>query len=325
VTSRGFDVNGVADKFTFAYRPIPDDITIVARLKTLPNVDPWAQAGLMIRRDLSAGSKHVFVFGTPGNGVVVRTRQTNGGSTSQTLSDGATVPVWLKLERRSQTLAAFRSDDGASWTLVRTVTLQMSSDLLVGLAVASHSTSSGLTAAFDSVTVNGQGWAAASVLRYQSFDLVVLDIGLPKLDGLRVLSGMRERGDSTPVLMLTARDGIEDRVQALDVGADDYLGKPFDFREFEARCRVLLRRARGQASEVVQIGGFQFDNAAHRVSLDGEPIDLPNREYRLLEILVGRLGQVVGKDAIGNGLFGFDDAEIAAIRMEAVPSGIVRS
>jgi len=122
-----------------------------------------------------------------------------------------------------------------------------------------------------------------------------------------VLAGMRERGDSTPVLMLTARDGIEDRVQALDVGADDYLGKPFDFREFEARCRVLLRRARGQASEVVQIGGFQLDNAAHRVTLDGEPIELPNREYRLLEILVGRLGQVVGKDEIGNGLFGFDD------------------
>ncbi len=151
------------------------------------------------------------------------------------------------------------------------------------------------------------GLAAASVLRYQSFDLVVLDIGLPKLDGLRVLAGMRERGDSTPVLMLTARDGIEDRVQALDVGADDYLGKPFDFREFEARCRVLLRRARGHASEVVQVGGFQFDNAAHRVSVDGEPIELPNREYRLLEILVGRLGQVVGKDEIGNGLFGFDD------------------
>ncbi|MBO9739833.1 response regulator transcription factor [Xanthomonas axonopodis pv. begoniae] len=151
------------------------------------------------------------------------------------------------------------------------------------------------------------GLAAASVLRYQSFDLVVLDIGLPKLDGLRVLAGMRERGDTTPVLMLTARDGIEDRVQALDVGADDYLGKPFDFREFEARCRVLLRRNRGQASEVVQIGGFVFDNAAHTLLLDGVPIELPNREYRLFEILIGRLGQVVGKDEIGNGLFGFDD------------------
>jgi len=151
------------------------------------------------------------------------------------------------------------------------------------------------------------GLAAASVLRYQRFDLVVLDIGLPRLDGLRVLSGMRERGDSTPVLMLTARDGIEDRVQALDVGADDYLGKPFDFREFEARCRVLLRRGRGQASDVVQIGRLQFDNAAHRLTVDGEIVDLPNREFRLLEILMGRLGQVVGKDEIGNGLFGFDD------------------
>ena len=163
VTSRGFDVNGVADQFTFAYRQIRGDMTIIARLKTLPNVDPWAQAGLMIRRDLSADSKHVFVFGTPGNGVVVRTRPTRGSSTSQTLSGAATVPVWLKLERRSQTLTAFRSNDGASWTAVRTLTLQMSSEPLVGLAVASHSTSSNLTAAFDSVTVNGQDWASPNV------------------------------------------------------------------------------------------------------------------------------------------------------------------
>ena len=163
VTSRGFDVNGAADQFTFAYRPIPDDITIIARLKTLPNVDPWAQAGLMIRRYLTADSKHVSVFGTPGNGVVVRTRQTRGGSTSQTSSGAATVPVWLKLERRSQTLTAFRSNDGASWTAVRTLTLQISSEPLVGLAVASHSTSSSLSAAFDSVTVNGQRWVSPNV------------------------------------------------------------------------------------------------------------------------------------------------------------------
>lgn len=151
------------------------------------------------------------------------------------------------------------------------------------------------------------GLKAASVLRYQSFDLIVLDIGLPRLSGLGLLAGLRERGDATPVLMLTARDGIEDRVQALDAGADDYLAKPFDFREFEARCRVLLRRHRGQTSAIVQIGGFAFDSGAHRVSLDGEPIELPNREFRLLEILIGKLGQVVSKDEIGNGLFGFDD------------------
>lgn len=151
------------------------------------------------------------------------------------------------------------------------------------------------------------GLEAAAVLRYQRFDLVVLDIGLPRLDGVRILAGLRERGDATPVLMLTARDGIEDRVRALDVGADDYLAKPFDFREFEARCRVLLRRNRGQAREQVRIGDFVFDNAAHRVSLNGQVVELPNREYRLLEILIGRLGQVVSKDEIGNGLFGFDD------------------
>ena len=125
------------------------------------------------------------------------------------------------------------------------------------------------------------GLKAASVLRYQSFDLIVLDIGLPRLSGLGLLAGLRERGDATPVLMLTARDGIEDRVQALDAGADDYLAKPFDFREFEARCRVLLRRNRGQASAIVQIGGFAFDSGAHRVSLDGDAIELPNREFRL--------------------------------------------
>ncbi|AXI82740.1 response regulator transcription factor [Xylella taiwanensis] len=151
------------------------------------------------------------------------------------------------------------------------------------------------------------GLAAAGVLRYQRFDLVVLDIGLPNLDGLQLLNELRRRGDTTPVLMLTARDAIEDRVCALDVGADDYLSKPFDFREFEARCRVLLRRNRGNASEVLRIGGFEFDNAAHRISLNGESIKLPNREYRLLEILIGRLGHMVGKDEIGNSLFNFDD------------------
>ncbi|ALN89571.1 MULTISPECIES: response regulator transcription factor [Lysobacter] len=151
------------------------------------------------------------------------------------------------------------------------------------------------------------GLQAANVLRYQSFDLIVLDIGLPRLNGLGLLAGLRERGDTTPVLMLTARDGIEDRVKALDSGADDYLSKPFDFREFEARCRVLLRRNRGQAAGVVQIGALSFDAGAHRVTLDGEAIEVPNREFRLLEILIGKLGRVVSKDEIGNGLFGFDD------------------
>ncbi|WP_058833554.1 response regulator transcription factor [Luteimonas abyssi] len=151
------------------------------------------------------------------------------------------------------------------------------------------------------------GARAAEVLGYERFDLVILDIGLPGLDGRRLLAQLRARGNDVPVLMLTALDGIENRIEALDAGADDYLAKPFDFRELEARCRVLLRRSGGKASEVVRIDGLVFDNAAHALVLDGVPIELPNREYRLLEILIGRLDQVVGKDEIGGQLFGFDD------------------
>ncbi|MGO4222289.1 response regulator [Lysobacter sp. TAF61] len=151
------------------------------------------------------------------------------------------------------------------------------------------------------------GLSAARVLRYQRFDLVVLDVGLPRLSGLELLGRLRERGDGTPVLVLTASAAIEARVNALDLGADDFLCKPFDLREFDARCRALLRRSRGRASEVLRIGGLDIDNAARRVTIDGQDIKLPNREYRLLEILLGRVGRVVSKGEIGNGLFGFDD------------------
>ena len=107
--------------------------------------------------------------------------------------------------------------------------------------------------------------------------------------------------------MLTARADIEDRVAALDSGADDYLAKPFDFREFEARCRALLRRPQGQAEAVLRIGGLAIDTAARRVSLGDAVLELPNREFSLLEILVGRLGRVVTREEIAAKLFGFDD------------------
>jgi len=149
------------------------------------------------------------------------------------------------------------------------------------------------------------GQTAQRLLSYERFDLIILDIGLPPQGGLSLLTRLRHRGDTAPVLMLTAPGRIEDRVEALNAGADDCLGKPFDWREFEARCRVLLRRRHGQPRAEVKIGGFTFDDTSHRVSLDGDPIELPNREYRLLEILLRRLGQVVGKDELGNGLFGF--------------------
>lgn len=151
------------------------------------------------------------------------------------------------------------------------------------------------------------GQAAEEVLLYQEYELIVLDIGLPRKDGFALLRSLRQRGSRTPVLMLTARSNIEDRVGALDVGADDYMSKPFDVREFDARCRALLRRSQGVASGVTTIGALVFDRGAKTAKLDGVPLKLPNREYRLLEIFVGNVGRVLSKDDIASRLFDFDD------------------
>ena len=151
------------------------------------------------------------------------------------------------------------------------------------------------------------GQSADEVLRYQNYELVVLDIGLPRRDGFSVLRSIRSRVERTPVLMLTARSEIEDRVGALDVGADDFLSKPFDFREFDARCRALLRRSQGIASSVTTLGELVFDRSAKTVTVGNTLLDLPRREYRLLEILIGNLGRVLSKDDISSQLFDFDD------------------
>jgi two-component system response regulator TctD len=151
------------------------------------------------------------------------------------------------------------------------------------------------------------GAAAAEILRYQQYELIVLDIGLPGSDGFQILKGLRSRGVRTPVLMLTARSAVEDRVTALDVGADDYLAKPFDFREFYARCRALMRRTQGIASGVTTVGRLVFDRGAKLVAIGDTQLSLPNREFRLLEIFVGNLGKSLSKEQIAAQLFDFDD------------------
>jgi len=157
------------------------------------------------------------------------------------------------------------------------------------------------------VDLQADGEAADDVLSYQDYEVVVLDIGLPGMNGFEILRAMRRRGSLTPVLMLTARSNIEDRVDALDVGADDYLSKPFDFREFDARCRALLRRSQGMASNVTTIGDLVFDRNAKLVRIGDTQLTLPNREFRLLEILIGNMGRVLSKDQIASQLFDFDD------------------
>ena len=150
------------------------------------------------------------------------------------------------------------------------------------------------------------GALADEILRYQSYDVIVVDIGLPGLDGISILKALRSRGNKTPVLVLTARSAVDDRIDALDLGADDYLAKPFDVREFLARCRALLRRSMGGATDRIEIGGFVFDGIAKSVRVNDTQILLPNREFRLLEILLRGMGRVLDKDQIAEQLFDFD-------------------
>lgn len=131
-----------------------------------------------------------------------------------------------------------------------------------------------------------------------TFDLAVVDIGLPGASGLVLLQRMRRSGSALPVLILTARDALADRVNALDLGADDYLVKPFELPELAARCRALIRRSRSAASAELTIGHLSLDLASHRVLVDTGVIDLTPREWAVLECLALNAGRVVAKERL---------------------------
>ncbi len=152
------------------------------------------------------------------------------------------------------------------------------------------------------------GARADAWLKQERFDLVLLDVSLPGLDGFEVLKRLRARGDTVPVLMLTARAQVDDRVGALDLGADDYLVKPFDMRELEARCRALLRRPPEAQAPRQCVGPLELDSVSGEVWLAGTLVDLPLRERRLLEILASVPGRLCTKAALVDRLFGLDDA-----------------
>jgi len=158
------------------------------------------------------------------------------------------------------------------------------------------------------VDLAGDGAEADELLRSESYHLVVLDLMLPGMGGKEVLHRLRQRRSRTPVLVLTARSDVDDKVGVLDYGADDYLVKPFDFRELEARCRALLRRPHGMAASEVVFGDLVFDGAAKRVTVAGQPVDLGSREFRLLELLLANLNRVLSKDTLLDQLFGLEDA-----------------
>ncbi len=175
------------------------------------------------------------------------------------------------------------------------------------------------------------GTAADSALATQTFDLVILDIGLPGLDGFQVLKRTRERKNTTPVLILTALDGIEDRVQGLNLGADDYLVKPFSLRELDARVRALLRRAAGQSQSIITHGRLRFDTSARTAYLGEAIMELSVREVGLLEIFLSRIGRVVSKDVIIDLLFEWGEdvtsnaveVYIHRLRKKLEPAGVI--
>jgi len=151
------------------------------------------------------------------------------------------------------------------------------------------------------------GQAADTMLGCTQYDCVILDLGLPRMDGLQVLARLRKRGGRTPVLILTARDRLGDRVDGLNLGADDYMTKPFDLPELEARVRALIRRAQGSASADLTVGGLALDTVGKRASVSGVAVELSAREFAVLEILMLRAGRVVGKTQLSERLYGFGE------------------
>jgi two-component system, OmpR family, response regulator len=150
------------------------------------------------------------------------------------------------------------------------------------------------------------GGSADSALLSQDYDAVILDLGLPDMDGLEVLRRLRKRGKRVPILILTARDAVDDRVRGLDLGADDYLIKPVELQELAARMRAVVRRAQGAFDGQVAVGKLILDSAGRRVSMDGATMELSSREFAVLEILMMRKGRVVSKDALMQGLYESD-------------------
>ncbi|MDQ6629696.1 MAG: response regulator transcription factor [Pseudomonadota bacterium] len=142
------------------------------------------------------------------------------------------------------------------------------------------------------------GLEADSALAAHAFDLLILDLGLPHLHGLEVLRRLRERGSQLPVLVLTAGDSVEERVQGLDLGADDYMAKPFSLQELEARVRALTRRGLGTASNIIRHGPLSFDTVGRVASIHEQPLELSAREIGLLEVLLQRAGRLVSKDQL---------------------------
>lgn len=179
------------------------------------------------------------------------------------------------------------------------------------------------------VTVEGDGQRGLRRALTTEFDVIILDIMLPHMNGLEVLRRMRSEGVTTPVLLLTARDEIDDKVSGLDAGADDYLTKPFAFSELLARTRALLRRPPLQTEDMLRLGDLELDRRRHSVRIGSRNVHLSSKEFDLLEYLLRHPGQVLTRTQLGEGVWGLDfendsnvvDVYIGYLRRKLVVDG----
>lgn len=165
------------------------------------------------------------------------------------------------------------------------------------------------------------GDMADTALDLQNYDLVLLDLGLPRRDGLTVLRRLRARKDRTPVLIATARDAVAQRVEGLDMGADDYIVKPYELDELLARIRALLRRAAGRAEPVYEHLGISIDPLTREVTLDGHAVVLSAREWAVLELLLARPGMILSRRQLEEKLYGWKD-ELSSNAVEVYIHGL---
>ncbi len=175
-------------------------------------------------------------------------------------------------------------------------------DVMIGQAVRTGLNQQGF--AVDWVQ---DGGAAEHALDVGTYDLCLLDLGLPRKEGLQVLKGLRQRGSALPVVIMTARDAITDRVEGLDAGADDYVVKPFELSELAARIRAVLRRREGRASPVIEHLGVTLDTATHEVRRDGQVVQLSAREFSLLQALMEHPGRILSRAQLEERLYGWNE------------------
>jgi two-component system response regulator TctD len=174
-----------------------------------------------------------------------------------------------------------------------------------------------------------RGEEALEVYATEAYGALILDVGLPDISGFEVLQSIRRHGSQLPVLVLTAKDAIGDRVRGLDEGADDYLTKPFHTLELLARVRALVRRGAGEAAPLLEVGNLICDPAAHRAEVSGRRLDLPRREWAVLYGLATQAGKVVPRERLNSEVFSFDDAVgtnalevyVARLRKKLLPDG----